>query len=560
MSAVVESVKSAADEAWASAVGGWDWVKSLILGEFQDNRPLSVLITEMLVTFVPGVVIVTSARDAVAVSLRLAKHPERREHVTEWIVLCACLITIALPLAMAAGGALFAGVGAVVGGIAGSELGAALRAVMLMLAREAAELMEIVKFLQKFVTGNIMTFLKAVKFVRYEKAIIQALTKVTDPLIGMCKATRLHLEQGLNALDKSSTMSWLRNHFDAVKNSSTIAEAKAAVAKLAGWEAAFYGLQRDAVKKIPLALAELDARLSKMLAQSVEHDAHTVASGVKAEKPIAATPMKQEIADTASRPIKQVEAKPASAKTGHKPETKTPTEPPPPKKERPEPPKKAQETENTKARSTADALAMADKARITQLSEEAAAARKAGNEALAAAKIEEARSILRPHLPKHPNDSWDEVIKRLDVSSPKDGAVFWSGDPKAAQKYAEQMGGVTLETTSGGRIIDGWEEVNSGYAWDARTGEPPHARDLWAGASRQYAEGAYGEVNTVQTADKLKSPYTLWQNVEKPVISDKMFTGEVSGIKMNMLDDAGNIVRIDKNEVADLLNIKGIMP
>ena len=72
MSAVVESVKSAADEAWASAVGGWDWVKSLILGEFQDNRPLTVLITEMLVTFVPGVVIVTSARDAVAVSLRLS--------------------------------------------------------------------------------------------------------------------------------------------------------------------------------------------------------------------------------------------------------------------------------------------------------------------------------------------------------------------------------------------------------------------------------------------------------------------------------------------------------
>ena len=68
---------------------------------------------------------------------------------------------------------------------------------------------------------------------------------------------------------------------------------------------------------------------------------------------------------------------------------------------------------------------MADKARITQLSEEASAARRAGNEALAAAKIEEARSILRPHLPKHPNDSWDEVIKRLDVSSPKDGTVFF---------------------------------------------------------------------------------------------------------------------------------------
>jgi hypothetical protein len=74
-------------------------------------------------------------------------------------------------------------------------------------------------------------------------------------------------------------------------------------------------------------------------------------------------------------------------------------------------------------------------------------------------------------------------IKRLDVSSPKDGAVSWSGDPEEAQRFAEGIGGVTLETTSGGRIIDGWDEVNKGYPWDRYAGEEgPYARDLWAGA------------------------------------------------------------------------------
>lgn len=566
MSAVVESVKSAADEAWASAVGGWDWVKSLILGEFQDNRPLSVLITEMLVTFVPGVVIVTSARDAVAVSLRLAKHPERREHVTEWIVLCACLITIALPLAMAAGGAVFAGVGAVVGGIAGSELGAALRAVMLMLAHEAAELMQIVKFLQKFVTGNIMTFLKAIKFARYEKAIVQALTKVTDPLIGMCKATRLHLEKGLNTLDKSSTMSWLRNHFDSVKNSSTIAEAKAAVAKLAEWEAAFYGLQRDAVKKIPIALTELETRLSKVLAQAVEHEAHTVASGVKAEKPLASAPVKQVISDVPAKSIPTSKKAPSNAASGSKPPGAAKGQSPKPSetgshpKKRPEPPPKIPEGRNTKAQATADALAAADRAKISALSKEADAAKKSGNMSLAAAKTEEARSILRPYLPKSPNDSWDEVIKRLDVSSPKDGAVFWSGNPAAAQSYAEKIGGVTLETTDGGRIIDGWDEVNKGYAWDRRYGDPPYGKDLWAGASTKYAEGAMGQVNAVQTSDKLWDQGTLWQNAEKPLIKDKLLTGEVSRVNIYTIDGSGEFIQLSDNYVNSLLKLEGQLP
>lgn len=62
---------------------------------------------------------------------------------------------------------------------------------------------------------------------------------------------------------------------------------------------------------------------------------------------------------------------------------------------------------------------------------------------------------------------------------------------------------MTLETTPGGRIIDGWNEINKGYAWNASAGDPPWARDLWKAISKEYADAAIGNVNLIQTPDKL---------------------------------------------------------
>jgi|GEM_PF-4007824 len=80
---------------WDEAIGAYEWLKSLTLGEFAEDRPTSVIVTDMLVAMtVPGAVIVTSARDLAAVCLRLghryagtstaqqnAAHPEWEEWV-----------------------------------------------------------------------------------------------------------------------------------------------------------------------------------------------------------------------------------------------------------------------------------------------------------------------------------------------------------------------------------------------------------------------------------------------------------------------------------------------
>lgn len=532
------------DDAWEQIVGGMDWLKSVFFGEFADNRPLSAVIADMLVSFLPGVVIVTSARDAVAVILRLANHPEKREDLMEWVLLSACLIVIALPLAMAAGGVAAAGVGAIVGGIAGSELGAALRAVMLLLIKEAFKLVELVRFLQKFIKGDILKFLRAVKFAQYEKALIQALSKISGKLLEIVKSLRTHLES--------------MRYFDSVQG---------AIAKLVEWEKKFYAVQQDALKQIPKALVELDIRLGKVLAQSAPTEVHTVSAGVQADKTAAAVPAKQRVKDTPGKVLaKVIEApdagarpKPAVTQRSKSKAARSPIPERPPK-DSPDPVKPSEEGANTKKQAVADAAAVADRERITQLSKEVCEAQKKGDIALAAAKKKEAQDILAPHLPKKPDDTWDEVIERLDVSSPKDGAVFWSGDPGSAQIFAERINGVTLETTAGGRIIDRWDVVRDSYVWDLRYGDPPYGKDLWAGASKKYAEGTTGKISVVQTSDRIWNTETLWHNIEKPIFRDKLATDEVTSIEMYTLNSSGDFMPLSKKYVQSLLQLKGTEP
>ena len=313
------------DDAWGQVVGGMDWLQSVLFGEFSDHRTRSAMVADMLVSFVPGVVIVTSSRDAVAVILRLANHPEKREDLMEWVLLSACLIVIALPIAMAAGGLAAAGVGAVVGGIAGTELGAALRAVMLLLIKDAVELIRLMRFLQKFMTGNILLFLRSLKFAKYEKPVIEAVVKMTGKLVEIVKALRLHLES-------------LR-YFNSVKST---------IIKLTEWERKFYAVQQDALKHMPRALAELDARLAKVLAQTAPKEAHAVSAGVEADKAAAAIPAVQRVRDTPGHVMARVEDEALATGAAPKASAKPKPEPKPAAKPKPAPKAKAKPKEPPK--------------------------------------------------------------------------------------------------------------------------------------------------------------------------------------------------------------------
>nr|WP_315219348.1 hypothetical protein [uncultured Duganella sp.] len=505
--------KGILDDAWEQVVGGMDWLKSVFFGEFADNRPLSAVIADMLVSFLPGVVIVTSARDAVAVVLRLAKHPEKREDLMEWVLLCACLIVIALPLAMAAGGVAAAGVGAIVGGIAGSELGAALRAVMLLLIKEASKLVELVRFLQKFIKGDILKFLRAVKFAQYERALLHALSKISGKLLEIVKSLRVHLES-------------LR-YFDSVKT---------AIAKLVEWEKKFYAVQQDALKQIPKALVELDARLGKVLAQTAPKEAHTVSAGVQANKTATAVPAKQRVRDAPGKVLAKVKdaapATDAKPKPAAKPKPKAAEPvPDPPLKDNPDPVKPPDDGANTKKQAVADAAATADRERITQLSKEG--------------KIGEAQAILQPFVDTakaattiaEKQAALDSIVRRLDVTSDKE-KMFWSGDKTLAGKIATAKGKTILEQTAGGRVIDDWKDLNDAFTWDPKDMEP-HGWDLWGDISANYSKDAAGEIDVIQTIKKFPNGGDTWRTNEWTTIKRER---KVSLMNIFLIDEGGQVL------------------
>jgi hypothetical protein len=300
------SSNSVLDTIWQEVLGdaaaSFNWLKDFLLGEFVPDRPFSVIVAEMLANFVPGVIIVTSARDAIAIIVRLATHPERREQVSEWILLCACLIALALPLAMAAAGAAAAGVGAIVTGIMGDELAAALRASMLMLIEESGKLAEMVRFLNKFIKGNILQFLEDVKFANYEKSLLQILQQTTGKLIGIVQEVRGKL---MNA--RIFTVR-IADHLESVQN---------LINKLSTWEQRFYAVQQEGIRQIPKAVAELQQRLDKLLTQEAPKDSHMVSAGVTAKKPPPVASLRQEINDTPGAAIRKQEEHGNAGADGH---------------------------------------------------------------------------------------------------------------------------------------------------------------------------------------------------------------------------------------------------
>jgi hypothetical protein len=106
-----------------------------------------------------------------------------------------------------------------------------------------------------------------------------------------------------------------------------------------------------------------------------------------------------------------------------------------------------------------------------------------------AGDIAGARRALEPYVRR---GDLRATIDRLDVSSPRDGAKFWSGAKAEVQRLAGDAG-VTLETTPGGRVVDGWKAIDESFPW------PPPTRDadFWGNLSKKYSEGVSGRVEVV---------------------------------------------------------------
>ena len=236
----------------------------MILGEWEDNRSISQIVTDALAGFVPGVGSIITLRDLLAVIVRLARHPDKRDDVNEWILLIAML----LPLIITVLGAAVAGVGALIG----AELGGFLRAVALFVVKKGGvALKALVEFFQAHGYGDVVKALRQVKFAQYQGALIKGMNEQLDKLVALVQGFRAKLQ----ALSPQSLPGWLPGR-DA---------AMAAIHKSGELIEQLNALRTKAREMIPQALIEMDQRLGALLAGNIKaatQVTHTVHTGTAA--------------------------------------------------------------------------------------------------------------------------------------------------------------------------------------------------------------------------------------------------------------------------------------
>lgn len=103
----------------------------------------------------------------------------------------------------------------------------------------------------------------------------------------------------------------------------------------------------------------------------------------------------------------------------------------------------------------------------------------------------------------------------LDFSTPRDGAVFWSGNNmQRAQDWATANGKSTVEMTPGGRYLNDLDLFGKGSPLT-----PQQAGEIWDIASNKFSNQASGDVNVFSTGAKKMNAWgnmRTWWRVELP--------------------------------------------
>ena len=271
-----------------------NWVKQFIYGEFNDEeRDVSVIATEMITGFVPGTTLVYSARDAVAVTMRMINHPEKQDDFREWMILVVYLLPFGIVASTAATGAaggvgVGAGVGAVgagvgaapgaavggaVGGAGGAIVGSALanlvKCTALFLIKKESSLAKIVNKLDHIVYGNVLGTLKKIKYSDYGQQITSKIVQLGNKLLALTRKVKALL--GYAAKVNFMGAGWAKDIYK----------------RMELFESALVSLIQKSANKVKQVLQEFDKQMQELLKQTykMEHAYATVGTKVKPVPP-----------------------------------------------------------------------------------------------------------------------------------------------------------------------------------------------------------------------------------------------------------------------------------
>lgn len=281
--------------AHSSAIdGAQDWAKQFIYGEFNDDeREVSVIVTEMITGFVPGTTLVYSARDAVAVSMRMINDPRKQDDLREWMLLVVYLLPFGIVASTtatgaaggvgvgagvgAAGAGVGAAPGAVVGGavggaggaIVGSALANLVKCTALFLIKKEPSLAKIVNKLDQIVYGNVLSTLKKIKYSDYAQEITSKIVKLGNKLLSLTRKVKALLEYAAKVNFMGA--GWARDIYK----------------RMELFESALVSLIQKSASKVKQVLQEFDKQMQELLKQTfkMEHAYATVGTKVKPVSP-----------------------------------------------------------------------------------------------------------------------------------------------------------------------------------------------------------------------------------------------------------------------------------
>ncbi|TKI02614.1 DUF4112 domain-containing protein [Martelella alba] len=212
------------------------WIWGTLQGAFNEKQTISQIIVDAVISMIPLLGDVTAVRDLIAVSIRLAKEPKKRESVSEWVFLVILLFAL-IP---------------VIGGVIKGDGRLVLR-VTTQAAENVETLGEVIKFLNRIGEGDAVKWLSKLNVVEYQAQLIEKMGNLCDMMTTTVK-------QILKArIGRMLPKKW---QADLLRVRDGIA-----------------ALQPLASKMIPQALIELDAKLRVLQALVYKGGTHTVTTG-----------------------------------------------------------------------------------------------------------------------------------------------------------------------------------------------------------------------------------------------------------------------------------------
>lgn len=219
------------------ALDASDWLWGTVQGAFNEKQTTSQIIIDAVIGMIPLVGDVTAARDLIAVGSRLANEPQKREQVSEWVLLIILIFAL-IPVV----GGIIKGVGRL----------------LLKVGENAVEnqkvLGEIIGFLNRFNHGNSVKWFRELRIARYQSELIAKFNAFIDKLV-----------EALSAI--KSKLGWFIP--------------KEMARAIDTWTAEFKALKPLAGKMIPQAVKELDTRLRVVQSMVYQGEWHVVQPGIK---------------------------------------------------------------------------------------------------------------------------------------------------------------------------------------------------------------------------------------------------------------------------------------